>query len=91
MLPETLYLELTVGQLSAQETTIFDCPCIGDDLAAKGKGGNYLWTLDKLKHIVDQCSNPPAFRGEKTPITELLEHDLAKTSPQTGPENCCPT
>ncbi len=37
LLPETLYLELTVGQLSAQETTIFDCPCIGDDLAAKGK------------------------------------------------------
>jgi hypothetical protein len=58
-LPETLYLELTVGQLSAQETTIFDCPCIGDDLNAKDRAGRYVWTLEKLKRVVDQCSNPP--------------------------------
>jgi hypothetical protein len=74
-LPETLYLEITVGQLSAQETTIFDCPCIGDNLDERDKSGRYLWTLDRLKRVVDQCSNPPAFRGVKTPITELLEQD----------------
>ncbi len=62
-LPETLYLEITVGQLSAQETTIFDCPCIGDDLDKKDRAGKHIWTIEKLKRVVDQCSNPPAFRG----------------------------
>jgi hypothetical protein len=88
-LPETLYLELTVGQLSAQETAIFDCACIGDDLNETYKSGRYVWTLDKLKRVVDQCSNPPAFQGVKTPITELLEPDLSKPIPQaehTGQE-----
>jgi hypothetical protein len=85
LLPETLFLELTVGQLSAQETTIFDCPCIGDDLNEKDKSGRHLWTLERLKRVVDQCSNPPAFRGAKTPITELLEHDPAKASPKHTP------
>jgi hypothetical protein len=28
--------------------------------------------------IVEQCSNPPQFRGVKTPITELLEHEPTK-------------
>jgi hypothetical protein len=86
-LPETLYLELTVGQLSAQETTIFDCPCIGDDLNAKDRAGRYVWTLEKLKRVVDQCSNPPAFRGVKTPITELLETDPAKTPNKHSPRD----
>jgi hypothetical protein len=88
-LPETLYLELTVGQLSAQETTVFDCPCIGDDLSEKDRAGNYAWTLDKLKRIVDQCSNPPAFRGVKTPITELLEQDPAKNPNRQNPRDKC--
>jgi hypothetical protein len=35
-LPECLYLEILVGQMSAQETTVFDhCPAIGDDLLQK--------------------------------------------------------
>jgi hypothetical protein len=86
-LPETLYLEITVGQLSAQETTVFDCPCIADDLDKKDRSGNYVWTLEKLKRVVDQCSNPPAFRGVKTPITELLEHDPTKTSNKPTPRD----
>ncbi len=75
-LPETLYMELTVGQLSAQETTVFDYPCIGCDLNETDRSERLVWTLDRLKRIVDQCFNPPAFRGVKTPITELLEHDF---------------
>jgi hypothetical protein len=87
-LPETLYLEITVGQLSAQETTVFDCPCIGDDLLdKKDRAGNYVWTLEKLKRVVDQGSTPPAFRGVKTPITELLEHDPAKTPNKHTPRD----
>jgi hypothetical protein len=39
ILPEALYLELLVGQMSAQETTVFDCPSIGDDLSAKDHRG----------------------------------------------------
>ncbi len=36
LLPESLYLEILVGQMSAQETTVFEnCPAIGDNLAAK--------------------------------------------------------
>jgi hypothetical protein len=59
---ETLYyLELTVGQLSAQETTVFDCPCIEDDLSEKDRSGDYVWTPYRLMRVVDQCSNPPAF------------------------------
>jgi hypothetical protein len=33
LLPEALYLEILVGQMSAQEMTVFNnCPAIGDDL-----------------------------------------------------------
>jgi hypothetical protein len=46
MLPETLDMELTVGQLSTQKTTVFDCPCIGDDLDKRDRNRLYVWTLD---------------------------------------------
>ncbi len=29
----------------------------------------------RLKEAIDACSNPPQFRGVKTPITELLDAD----------------
>jgi hypothetical protein len=86
MLPETLYLELTVGQMSAQETTLFEFPCIGDDLNEKDRSGGPKFTLDLLRRIVDECSNPPAFRGDKTPITELLDQDTTKP-PQKPPKD----
>jgi hypothetical protein len=76
LLPEPLYLEILVGQMSAQETTVFDCPAIGDNLLAKDLQGRYKYTLDKVKRAIDDCSNPPYFRGVKTPITDLL--DLAE-------------
>jgi hypothetical protein len=40
ILLETLYLELTVGQMSAQETTLFECPCIDDDLNLRDRSGH---------------------------------------------------
>ena len=83
MLPETLYLELTVGQMSAQETALFEFPCIGYDLNVKNRSGDPKFTLDLLRQIVDACSNPPAFRGVKTLITELLEQDI--TTPSQKP------
>ena len=74
LLPECLYLELLVGQMSAQETTVFDhCPAIGDDLLQKTVLGQRKFTLDKLKRSIDACSNPPYFRGVSTPITDLLD------------------
>jgi hypothetical protein len=79
MLPETLYLELTVGQMSAQETTLFEFPCIGDDLNERDRNGDHKFTLDLLRTTVDQCSNPPAFRGVKTPITDLLDQEPSKS------------
>ncbi len=74
ILPECLYLEILVGQMSAQETTVFDgCPAIGDDLSQQTVTGKPRYTLDKLKQIIDACSNPPYFRGVSTPITDLLD------------------
>jgi hypothetical protein len=47
-LPEILYLEILVGKMSAQETTVFDgLPSIGDDLLAKDARGFPRYTLDK--------------------------------------------
>ena len=80
-LPETLYLELLVGQMSAQETTVFDgLPSIGDDLLAKDARGIPRYTLDKIKKTIDACSNPPYFRGVKTPITDLLDAPETKAA-----------
>jgi hypothetical protein len=85
LLPEPLYLELTVGQMSHQETTLFECPCIGDDLSEKDSSGDLEWTLERLHAIIDRCSNPPQFRGVKTPITELLEQDGMKAVMKPNP------
>jgi hypothetical protein len=68
LLPEALYLELLVGQMSAQETTVFDCPSIGDDLSAKDGRVRPKHTLERIKRSIDDdCSNPPHFCGVKTP------------------------
>jgi hypothetical protein len=82
ILPEALYLELLVGQMSAQEATIFDCPSIGDDLSAKDMRGRPKYTLDRIKRSIDDCSNPPHFRGVKTPVTDIL--DPVESKPAKG-------
>ena len=74
-LPETLYLELTLGQMSPAETTVFDIPAIGDDLSARDAYGESRYTMARIKRAIDACSNPPQFRGAKTPITSLLDPD----------------
>jgi hypothetical protein len=78
VLPEALYLELLVGQMSAQETTVFDCPSIGDDLSAKDGRGRYKYSLERIKRSIDDCSNPPHFRGVKTPVTDILDQSDPK-------------
>ena len=79
LLPESLYLEILVGQMSAQEATVFEnCPSIGDNLLEKDWTGKNRYTLDKLKKAIDACSNPPYFRGVKTPITDLLDQSDPK-------------
>ena len=84
-LPEALYLEILVGQMSAQETTVFDgIPSIGDDLLAKDAKGQLRYTLDKVKRAVDACSNPPHFRGVKTPITDLLDAPDTRATKEQG-------
>jgi hypothetical protein len=81
ILPEALDLELLVGQISAQEMTFFDCPSIGDDLSAKDARERFKYTLERIKKSIDDCSNPPHYRGVKTPITDILDqtdHKLGK-------------
>ncbi len=84
-LPETLYLEILVGQMSAQETTVFGgIPSIGDDLLAKDAREALRYTLDKVKRSIDACSNPPYFRGVKTPTTDLLDSPEVKPTKEHG-------
>ena len=80
VLPEALYLELLVGQMSAQETTVFDCPSIGDDLSAKDARGRVKYTLERIKRSIDDCSNPPHFRGVRTPVTDILDQPETKVN-----------
>jgi hypothetical protein len=79
LLPEALYLEILVGQMFAQETTIFDnCPSIGNDLSAKDSRVRPRYTLERIKRSIDDCSNPPHFRGVETPVTDLLDQSDVK-------------
>jgi hypothetical protein len=81
-LPETLYLELTLGQMSPAETTVFNIPAIGDDLSGIDGSGEPRYTMARIERAVDACSNPPQFRGAKTPITGLLDpEDKGKREP----------
>jgi hypothetical protein len=82
ILLDTLYLELTIGQMSAQELTLFEFPCIGDDLNVRDHSNKLRYMLDRLRAVVDRCSNPPHFRGVKNPITELLEPEPLKPNPR---------
>jgi hypothetical protein len=80
VLPEALCLELLVGQMSAQETTVFDCPAIGDDLSARDARGRMRYSLDRIKKSIDDCSNPPHFRGVKTLVTDILDQSDPKVT-----------
>ncbi len=68
--------------MSHQETTLFECPCIGDDLNARDRSGQPRFMLERLRAVVDACSNPPQFRGVKTPVTESLDQETTKHNPK---------
>jgi hypothetical protein len=59
--------------MSAQETTVFDCSSIGDDQSAKDHRGRAKYSLARIKQSIDDCSNPPHYRGVKTPVTDILD------------------
>jgi hypothetical protein len=69
--------------MSAQETTVFDCPSIGDDLSAKDHRGRAKYSLTRIKQSIDDCSNPSHFRGVyptgrtlrgvKNPVTDIMD------------------
>ena len=42
------------------------------------------YTLEKMKRSIDACSNPPYFRGVKTPITDLLDSPEIKPAKEHG-------
>jgi hypothetical protein len=68
--------------MSPTETTVFDIPAIGDDLSVKDGCGEARYTMARIKRAVEACSNPPQFRGAKTPITGLLDpEDKSKREP----------
>jgi hypothetical protein len=67
--------------MSAQETTVFDCPSIGDDLSAKDGRGRLKYSLERIKCSIDHCSNPPQFCGVKTPVADILDQ-AAQTLPK---------
>ena len=86
LLPEIIYLELALGRLSPQECNTFSIPTLGDDLMEKDGRGNSVWTLAKLKSRIDSCTQPPPFRGTKSPITELLNRPKEKTKNEFSPK-----
>jgi hypothetical protein len=75
--------------MSPAETTVFNILAIGDDLSHTNGYGDYTYTMAKIKRVVDACSNPPPFRGAKTPITGLLdpEDKNRRDPPAPGKEN----
>jgi hypothetical protein len=87
LLPEMLYLELTLGQMSPVETTVFDIPALGDDLTEKNQRGAPKYTMIKIKRAVDACSNPPQFRGVKNShhgIIRPRRQEQTRRSQQVG-------
>jgi hypothetical protein len=72
LLPEIVYLELVLGRISPQEANTFEIPTLGDDLSATNSRGKPVWTLARIKQKIDACTQPPPFKGTRTPITDLI-------------------
>ena len=73
VLGETIYLTLTVGQMSDNELNLMKIPAIGDELYAKEADNKPTWTLLRIKTQVQGCMKPPKYKGANTPVTKLLE------------------
>ncbi len=80
LLPEIIYLELVLGCLSPQECNTFAVPTLGDDLSLKDRRGKLIWTPARLKVKIDACTQPPPYRGHKSPITDLINRPKLKTN-----------
>ena len=74
VLGETIYLTLTVGQMSDNELNLMKRPAIGDEVYAKEADSNPTWTLLRIKTQVQGCMKPPKYKGANTPVTKLLEN-----------------
>jgi hypothetical protein len=47
---------------------------------------NARWTLAKLKVKIDACTQPPPFRGTKSPITDLINRPKDKPKHDSNPK-----
>ncbi len=81
---EALYLEIRVGQMSAQETTVFACPAIGDDLSAKDARGRMRYSLDRSKKAIDDCSIHLISEADLKPNKEKQNHTKDKGGKDTA-------
>ena len=81
ILPESVYLNYTVGQMSDREILDYDIPACGDDFEKKHTDGK-TWTLAKVKEHVDKAHKPVRFQGANTAITKLIAH--IRSPPEPG-------
>ena len=66
-LPESVYLNFTVGQMSDRRD-----PRIRDSMLW-GMTSEEAWTLAKVKEQVDKAPKPIRFQGCKTAITKMID------------------
>jgi hypothetical protein len=81
ILPESVYLNYTVGQMSDREILDYDIPACGDDFEKKHTDGK-TWTLAKVKEHVDEAHKPVRFQGANAAITKLIAH--MRNPPEPG-------
>ena len=81
-LPESVYLNYTVGQMSDREILDYDIPACGDDFTKLHTDGK-KWTLTKVKEHVENAHKPVRFQGCTTAITKMLVH--IRTPPDDKP------
>jgi hypothetical protein len=78
ILPESVYLNYAVDQMSDREILDYDIPACGDDFEKKHADGK-TWALAKVKEHVDEAHKPVRFQGANTAITKLIAHIRSPT------------
>ena len=71
-LPEWIYLEFTLGQLTDEELRAFKLPGLGENLLEKKGDGGLRWTMGELQASVNAVVHPPPVTRRETPITKLV-------------------
>jgi len=71
-LPEWIYLEFTLGQLTDEELRAFKLPGLGENLLEKKGDGGMRWTMGELQTSVNAVVHPPPVTRRETPITKLV-------------------